>query len=153
MTISPAALQATLDIRDCERLVKDYTIALADGYASRAADLFSEAAVWHSARVRLEGRESIRSYLSVREQNTVRVSRHLVTNHLVDIVDQDHATGRAFFVEYRSDVASSEFREDVDPALIGDYFDRYQRIDGKWYIAERRLQIAFVRRGTVLRSG
>jgi hypothetical protein len=78
------------------------------------------------------GREAfVRMY---RENDaTMDVTIHRVSNHMVDVLDDDHATG----IVYLS--ADHRMHDGTWAHLAGAYHDTYDRIDGKWLIRARRL--------------
>lgn len=55
--------------------------------------------------------------------------RHFVATHVIDVVDDDHATGYAYFQVL--------MLHGLDH--WGRYFDRYERRDGEWRFAHRRV--------------
>jgi 3-phenylpropionate/cinnamic acid dioxygenase small subunit len=63
-------------------------------------------------------------------------TRHVITNVAID-VDEDAgtATGSSYVTVYQ---ALPDFP--LQPILIGSYIDRFQRIDGTWYFANRRFE-------------
>ena len=64
---------------------------------------------------------------------TMDASIHRVTNHKVDLIDEDHATGIVYLsADHRQHDGSWAY-------LVGAYHDRYDRLDGRWYIVARRL--------------
>jgi ketosteroid isomerase-like protein len=65
--------------------------------------------------------------------STMGVSIHQVTNHLVDLVDADHATGVVYLLAEHQQHDGSWAR------LAGAYHDDYERRNGQWFIAKRRL--------------
>lgn len=64
---------------------------------------------------------------------TMGISIHRVSNHLVDIVDADHATGIVYLA------AEHQMHDGSWARLAGAYEDEYERRDGVWLIARRRL--------------
>jgi len=65
--------------------------------------------------------------------STMAVSIHQVTNHLVDLVDADHATGVVYLLAEHQQHDGSWAR------LAGAYHDNYECRNGQWLIAKRRL--------------
>ena len=59
-----------------------------------------------------------------------------IGNIEIDLVDDDHATAVSY------DTAGHRFRaERPDYLVYGAYHDRWQRKDGSWQLAERRIRI------------
>ena len=69
------------------------------------------------------------------EENDSQFGRSVstVTNHVVDIVDDDHATGVVYL---RMD---QQIEDGSWATLVGAYFDQYERRGGQWYFAQREL--------------
>jgi hypothetical protein len=57
----------------------------------------------------------------------------VILNTVVDLDGADSARGRIFMCEIRRDAATSDWT-----TAYGLYQDRYQRLDGKWWFADRR---------------
>jgi SnoaL-like domain len=68
---------------------------------------------------------------------TMDLSIHRVSNHKVDLVDDDHATGIVYLV------ADHRQHDGTWAYLAGAYHDRYERIDGRWLIRDRKLLFWF----------
>ena len=77
------------------------------------------------------GREALAKWFT-KTLGNMRVSIHQVMNHIVDVVDADHATG----VVYCRDELERDGKW-----LVGviQYWDDYERRDGRWYFKRRRL--------------
>jgi hypothetical protein len=56
----------------------------------------------------------------------------VILNTVVDVESPDHARGRIFMCEIRHDTASDEWQ-----VAHGCYQDRYQRVDDRWWFADR----------------
>nr|WP_321358845.1 nuclear transport factor 2 family protein [uncultured Draconibacterium sp.] len=64
---------------------------------------------------------------------------HVVTNHLIEITGPTTAKGKYYLI----DLFTERPVEDLPLLLLGLYVDDYELIDGKWYIASTRLDIAW----------
>jgi hypothetical protein len=89
------------------------------------------------------GHQAIRAWMAAYPTN--RLGRHFSTNQIVDVVDEDHATGRSYAVVFREPaprdgVLSSE----VTPRSVVEYFDQFRRTDDGWRISERYYQVQFM---------
>lgn len=62
-----------------------------------------------------------------------RVSIHLVSNHVIDFADADHARGIVYCRDQLERPATG--RWDVGELQ---YWDRYVRVDGEWYFQRRK---------------
>ena len=74
------------------------------GNASRIAELFTDDGKWIGADGgTMNGKAEILRAFTGRQGLTRRQSRHVITNQLVDVIDEDHATGIAYLINYRHD--------------------------------------------------
>lgn len=118
-------------IRD---LVARYNSYGDSGRFGQLLELFAEDAVMvvrlrgRDGEDRYEGRARIETiFTGVRDGVEVELVRHLTATHLIDLVDDDHATGRLYF----------QVLTEQGLDHWGRYADRYVRIDGRWRFAER----------------
>lgn len=141
-------IQRMLIERECERLINQYCLFVDFGEASRIAELFTEDGWWENESIRMEGREGIRRNFSQRQGVTRRTSRHLCTNVLIDVVDEDHATGVCYLINYRYDsrTGEAEYPAPSDaPKFVGEYRDTFVRTPEGWRFATRHCDITFLR--------
>ena len=73
-------------------------------------------------------------------------SRHVLTNILIDVVDEKHATGITYLSLYRH--IGPESLEDqpigpFGPAAVGHYSDSFTLTDDGWRFSRRDLAFAF----------
>ena len=57
--------------------------------------------------------------------------RHFVATHQIDLLDEDHAKGRAYFAVLT----------DIGLDHWGRYVDEYERVDGRWLFASRAVTL------------
>jgi ketosteroid isomerase-like protein len=78
------------------------------------------------------GREALRTFFNANLSHFYR-SMHLISGHVIDFDDADHAHGS---VHCRAE------HEDGDRwgVMVMNYKDRYARVDGEWFFTRRRLQ-------------
>jgi len=134
--------------RACERLINQYCLFVDFGEASRIAELFTEDGLWTNGSIRMEGRAGIHRAFSHREGVTRRTSRHLCTNVVIDVQDDDHATGVCYLVNYRYDSRSGEAEVPAPadaPKFVGEYRDTFVRTPEGWRFATRHCDITFLR--------
>ena len=65
--------------------------------------------------------------------STMGITIHRVSNHMVDLVDEDNATGIVYLTAEHQQHDGSWAR------LAGAYHDTYLRLDGRWYFSVRKL--------------
>jgi uncharacterized protein (TIGR02246 family) len=144
------AMNRLIAERACERLMYQYARFVDSGEAARIADLFTDDGVWTAANGRsMDGQDQIRAAFSARQALTRRLSRHVITNVLIDVHNDTEASGTAYLVNYRHD-GSGDAVERPGPArhpkFVGDYHLGFRSLDGEWRIARLRFDLLFLRR-------
>lgn len=151
--------------RACERLVITYTHLVDFGGAEKIADLFTEDGEFVGGGANhMKGREQLKRGFG-RRQKSKRISRHVCTNLQIDVIDDDNAKGLVYLSLYRHDpkegVGPDPEKGPPDPEkgppdpvkgpaplpgpnLIGQYEDIFQRVDGQWLFAQRKIGVAFL---------
>lgn len=130
--MEPADLLAREAIRD---LVARYNAYGDSGLLDRMLALFTDDAVLEVGDVAYEGNDAIRGLFSGTVDRSAGAEggptyvRHSVTTHQIDLLDQGHATGRAYFTVLT--------RVGLDH--WGRYLDDYRVVDGAWRFARRRV--------------
>jgi ketosteroid isomerase-like protein len=145
-----AELQRIISEQACERLMYEYARLVDSGHASGIPDLFTDNAVWTGADGRnMNGRAELVTAFSGREALARRQSRHVITNVIVDVIDEDEATGTAYLINYRHDAAEGVADNPAPaghPKFVGDYHLRFRRVGDKWRIVSLQFDLAFLRR-------
>lgn len=130
--------------RACERLSHAYSRHTDFREYDKFVELFSEDALLNAGG-ELVGKDTIRKAMSKRSDKLR--SRHVVTNLIVDVIDEDHAEGVIYLTLYRE--VSEEARDPSNvlglqgPAGVGHYTDKYVRTPEGWRFASRVLEFAF----------
>lgn len=83
------------------------------------------------------GRDGVRSFYD-QALRKFHCSMHLVANHVIDLGDEDHASGIVYCTAYHHVLDPEHW---FDEALA--YFDAYERVDGEWLFRRRRLRSWF----------
>jgi uncharacterized protein (TIGR02246 family) len=101
------------------------------GEAARVADLFTRDGVWTGADGRsMTGQEEIRAGFAGRQSMTRRLSRHVMTNVLVDVRSDSEASGIAYLINDRHD-GPTDTPERPGPArhpkFVGDHHFEFRR--------------------------
>ncbi len=114
---------------EAEGAIRQLAIGYAHAVDSRDLDslvaLFSEDAVMPGGT----GRAAVRARYGAALLSCYR-SVHSVTNHLIELVDDNHARGRVY-------TRAEEERKDSWCVRAMAYFDEYRRHGGKWYFFTR----------------
>lgn len=109
------------------------------------AALFTEDAICHVDRAGWTGRDAIKAGLSQAFRDFDKQQRgqypfvHAVSNHLIEIIDEDRAEGRCYLIDFVTQRPAGE-----NPLLLlGVYVDEYRRVDGEWLISHTRLDVVW----------
>jgi uncharacterized protein (TIGR02246 family) len=125
------ALAARLDrltsLDEIRQLVAKYCLALDMRALDAMAGLFPE-----DVRVGrgLQGRKELRRWFDATLREQFDGTAHVTGNHIIEFDDPDHARG---IVYSRNEHETG--REWVIMTMM--YWDRYERIDGRWYFRRR----------------
>jgi hypothetical protein len=129
--------------RACEQLSIAYARSIDFRDYDLVPDLFAEDGIL-DAGGELIGRAAIRAAFA-RRPDELR-SRHVLTNHFIDVLDERNARGIAYLTLYRHHGAESLEGAPVprvQPAAVGHYEDRFLRTAEGWRFARRKLHLAF----------
>ena len=132
----------------CNRLVMQYAIAADTGEFDRAADCYVPDGRLTIAGKTHAGRAAIRTRLA--HQPADQVSRHVVSNVLIDVIDSSNARGCAYVTIYRGTRRDARGAGPLPldaPFLVGMYDDRYVNTSDGWRLSERTLVTTFRRTG------
>ncbi len=148
--MSEEGIKRLLAERACDRLIYQYAHFVDSGEAARIVDLFTDDGVWTGADGRsMDGQDQIRAAFSARQALTRRLSRHVITNVLVDVHSDYEASGTAYLVNYRHDGTGDQVERPGParhPKFVGDYHLEFRSLDGEWRIARLRFDLLFLRR-------
>ena len=129
---------------DAERAITNLIFAYAEridaGDYEGVADLFA------AGRITAEGTDTVRSgrdEILAMYRQTTRIhedtgtprTKHVTTNLIIDVDDEsDTARARSYFT-----VLQAAPGLDLQPVIAGRYHDRFERGQGAWRFAERRI--------------
>jgi hypothetical protein len=119
-----ARLEAVEEIR---QLVARYALALDGRDVATLVSLFVDDVEVHDGRA---GRQALAEWFDP-VLRPYRTTFHLIGNHVIDFVDDDHATG-ALYCRPEHEV------DDLWIIMPIVYDDRYERRGGHWYFKSRR---------------
>ncbi len=127
-----------LTAREIESTLIDYWHDVDTNWGATAHEYYTEDGSYTTSARTRQGRAAIAEFYASRRNRGARISRHLVSNVRVKIVDDTHATCNWVLVLYAAD-GEPVLSADV-PNLISDCQDAYVRTDdGRWLCASRRL--------------
>ena len=134
-------IERMLAERACERLCLRFHALVDAGEYEPIVDLFAEDARWHHRTGPLQGHDEIRRY--VMDKSPWPVIRHVLTNLLVEVLDERRATGRAYITVYYGEPVDGGHPPLDGPVLVVQYDDEFERTPQGWRFSSRRPQIVF----------
>ena len=132
---------------ECQRLVHRYYHHVDHYEYEQAVALFTPDVDWIALGVKLDGRDEILQGLyGGLGAGTIR---HVLSNIVVDVIDENHAKGRVYGTLYSSPDIRSDQHDGLiafeGPTQIVDGRDEYTRTDEGWRISKRRGNAVFKR--------
>jgi hypothetical protein len=124
--------------RDCIALSNSYGHAIDFSDPDLMASLFAADGRWLPSGGSAQGPKAIHDYLA-RQVGRPYVTRHILTNTRIEVIDRDHAKGTAYLTMYRYDPAHPESIKTLSPALVGVLTDEYVRTPQGWRFQLRKL--------------
>lgn len=109
------------------------------------ADLYTEDAVYKPAiqPVPIVGRDRILEW--IRAYPSSRMVRHVSTNQIVEVIDQNSAKGTSYAITFREpNPQEGEVSTRTAPRAVVEYVDTYRRTADGWKIASRYYNIDFL---------
>lgn len=123
-------LKAVEDRQAIAQLRGEYCHVLDDRNWDVLADLFTEDGEFDGL-ARVQGRAAIHKFFSTTVENLAEGFWHFCTNGTIHL-DGDRATGR-ISMQYLSR------KKGISYVSAGHYDDQFQRINGRWHFARRRI--------------
>lgn len=110
--------------------------------------MFADDGVWQSLDTVHDGRAAITAAFNSRQANASRMSRHVCSTILVDVIDADHARALTYVTLYRHDGKPGRRLSPLDrlPEIVGDYRDTFVRTPAGWRFKTREVVTAFLQR-------
>ncbi|MBC9226488.1 hypothetical protein GL325_09155 [Aeromicrobium sp. 636] len=137
---------------ECTKLMTLYCLHLDHPDADGFAGIFTQDALYKPAArpEPVRGRYAIRAWLEAYPRD--RLGRHVSTNQVVDVLDEDHARGRSYGVVWREpEPRAGVVSSNVSPRSLVEYFDEFVRTDEGWRISFRYYQLNFMHADEVVR--
>lgn len=129
----------------CMRLSLRYAFALDHRDYEAFANVFAPDALWNGPPGQsCDSREAIRRFLAKRDPRVRK--RHVVSNFLIEVLDERSARGVVYWTEYvHPDAPGDEPAVFSGANALGEYRDDYVRLGDEWFIARRITQRVFHR--------
>ena len=131
---------------ECKQLLARYYNHVDHGEFEEGAHIFAPDVEWRWREWVVNGRENMLKDL---KSALTRVHiRHLITNTVIKVIDDDHATSLSYVTIYThknecADDGSAPY-EGLD--YINELHDKLVRLDDGWHIAQRHIKTAFERK-------
>ena len=127
---------------DCQKLLQRYYHLMDQRQFDDAVNLFTDNVLWQVGAFELHGREAMRNAFG----NTDLTMRHILSNSVVQVIDEDHADATSYVTSYvEKDVRDDKPVPFHGPHRLGENYDKLVRTTEGWRIAERRGKHAFAR--------
>lgn len=130
---------------ECRKLSDLYCRYLDHKDPDAFANLYTEDAVYKPAIQPdpIVGRTNILEWFH--KYPTTRLVRHLATNKLVEVIDENNAKGTSYAVTFREpDPKDGRISVRASPRAVVEYTDTYRRTDDGWKFASRYYNIDFL---------
>jgi hypothetical protein len=136
----------------CTKLMVGYCVYADHGQADEFAALFAEDGAWvQGSGNEIRGRAALRAYILGRPGRTL--TRHIITNLLVNVISADAATGTAYALVFRDrDYDGSGSAPMRPPDAVIEYQDEFNRTAEGWKIQRRRSIPIFAHDGSKVAS-
>lgn len=126
---------------EIERLVYEHAWMIDNHRSEGLAELYTEDGRLYGIEPERKGRAALQAYGRDRAKRTDITARHVVTNLRLTPMDDGRISGEMFIILLRH---VGPGIGTADPCALADAHDIYVKDrDGKWKIAERRLQLTF----------
>lgn len=136
---------------ECQKVLRQYYQLVDQRRYKKAAKLFTPDIEWQAFGVNLKGREEILSGLIGGLANGT--IRHIITNTIVNVIDENHAISRSYNTDYYApDLKLEDSAKPLPfsgPHRIEDNYSELQRVDGNWLISKRDIKLIFRRNPAV----
>jgi hypothetical protein len=127
----------------CARLVTAFHVHIDAFEHDAVLNLFASDAVWvHPMAGTLRGHAAFQAYLD--SKSTKPQAMHITTNILIDVLDENHAKGRAYYTFYYDGEGRAPAVLDV-PMAVGQYRDEFIRTEQGWKFSFREPKNVFMR--------
>ena len=125
----------------CARLVNRFAVYNDSGEFDRLAALFIEEGRYarpSAPDTFIEGREAILASFTARPGN--KLTRHVISNVIIDVEDERHASGLSYIVLYTAALDNpAKLGLKANPVqLVGEFYDRFVLTADGWRFSERR---------------
>jgi hypothetical protein len=127
----------------CARLIKVYCNSIDAHNIDRLVGVFAKDGVWQRpGNPPLNGHAAIRQFAE--HHGAGEVSAHYVTNIVVDVADEDHASSNAYALVFRGKGSNAAGPLPMPmPRLVVHYQHKFIREGGQWFIKYKETRWLF----------
>jgi hypothetical protein len=131
---------------ECKQLLARYYNHVDHGEFQEGAHIFAPDVEWRWREWKVTGRENMLKDLKS-ALTTVHI-RHLISNTVIKVIDDDHATSLSYVTIYthKGERADDGSAPHDGPDYINELHDKLVRLDDGWHIAQRHIKTAFERK-------
>ena len=134
---------------ECQRVLRQYYLYVDQREYEKAANLFTPDVEWQALGVHLTGRDEIlKGLVGGLAKGTIR---HVITNTIVDVIDENHATSKSYNADYYEPGVRVEDSDGPvpfeGPHRIEDNYAELVRSNEGWLISKRDVTLIFRRGG------
>ena len=130
---------------ECQQILTRFCLYSDTRQYDKLINLFTPDGVWHRLGEALAGHEMLRTAMEARPLEAL--SRHVITNVLVTVIDADHAESISYKSIYRNE--EGELLEKPvplnGPKWVSVYADNFLRTDEGWRITRKEGTTLFER--------
>jgi len=129
----------------CKKAGMNYARHADQNNIDELALLFSEDAEFVLAGRSFKGRKAIKSLFLMLQKRKNHISRHLISNYLVQVDESGNIRGSSYITLYRLPKKGEDAAAPVLPNVFAEYDDDYQMSAGRCLIERREINLVHVR--------
>ncbi len=131
---------------ECEQLLTSYYNDVDHGKFDECMQAYAPDCKWQWRDYAVSGREEMLKEVKSRLTGVHR--RHLLTNTVVKVIDEDNAEALSYVTIYtnRDELAEDGSAPLESPNAIQELHDKFVRLADGWHISQRDVKTAFERR-------
>ena len=124
---------------DCQKVWSQYYHYVDHHEFEKAVNLFTEDVTWKLMGLDLKGRQELLEALYASLANDT--TRHVLTNVIVHVIDENHAEARAYnTINYSREGRREDMADPIQfdgPHRLVDHHAKFRRVGDEWQIAAR----------------
>jgi ketosteroid isomerase-like protein len=131
---------------ECERLIRFYCNSMDSHDVERLIGLFAKDAIWQRpGNPPMKGHAEFRKFVEGHGQGTISV--HYVTNIVVDVLDEHHASSNAYALSFRENGSAANLPLPMSmPRNVVHYRHEFIKEGAQWYIKYKEIRFLLQRK-------